>query len=475
MESPVADQGIKGIIKELLSYKSGIFGLLFLFLLIGISIYTVATIPYSEAVSLWRGEGGVWRETPRNARPSWMNYLGYNLPKSIKLNSTSENAPGITKRVTHVPGSEIKLFRIILSFDYNYDEFPNELNLFFDAKYNESSPLLNIYWIKPNNAEIKLLDYIPKGETDQLYLSANQKVGAKMRSYVTDVLGHPPKTSLPTEKALFAVEDESMSSAATIQPMKGRYKMVIEGTIFGEESDIDAKMVLYGKVYGMAGTDHLRRDLMIGLLWGTPIALAFGVSASLTISLVQLILATISGYYGGWVDSIIQRVTELYMILPFLPILIMIAAFYRIDIWILLGVIVVLSIFGGGIKSTRALVLQIKEYPYIEAAQAYGASSARIVFLYIIPKILPPIVPGLIGSVPGYVFLEAALAFLGLGDPQLPTWGKIINDSFVESALYKGYYYWVLEPALMLVLTAFAFSFLGFALDKIINPKLKEV
>jgi len=99
----------------------------------------------------------------------------------------------------------------------------------------------------------------------------------------------------------------------------------------------------------------------------------------------------------------------------------------------------------------------------------------RIVFVYIIPKILPPIVPGLIGAVPGFVFLEAALAFLGLGDPKLPTWGKIINDAFTEGAIYKGYNYWVLEPAIMLVLTAFAFSFLGFALDKIVNPKLKEV
>ena len=76
---------------------------------------------------------------------------------------------------------------------------------------------------------------------------------------------------------------------------------------------------------------------------------------------------------------------------------------------------------------------------------------------------------------PGYVFLEAGLSFLGLGDPYLPTWGKVINDAYNNGALYKGYYYWVLEPAFMLILTAFAFSFLGFALDKIVNPKLREV
>ncbi|MEM0208243.1 MAG: hypothetical protein QW360_01475, partial [Thermofilum sp.] len=85
------------------------------------------------------------------------------------------------------------------------------------------------------------------------------------------------------------------------------------------------------------------------------------------------------------------------------------------------------------------------------------------------------IVPGLISAVPGYVFLEAALSFLGLGDPFLPTWGKILNDAQNAGALYRGYYYWVLEPSILLMLTAFAFAFLGFALDRIVNPRLREM
>ncbi|MEM2245306.1 MAG: ABC transporter permease, partial [Thermofilum sp.] len=192
-------------------------------------------------------------------------------------------------------------------------------------------------------------------------------------------------------------------------------------------------------------------------------------------SLVQMILATIGAYYGGLLDSLIQRITEIYMVLPFLPFLIMISVFYQVNIWVILVVVIVLSIFGGGIKSTRALVMQIKEYPYIEAARTYGASNMRIIFLYIIPKILPPIVPGLISAVPGFVFLEAALAFLGLGDPLLPTWGKVINDAFENGAVYKGYYYWVLEPSALLILTGIAFALFGFALDRIVNPRLREL
>jgi peptide/nickel transport system permease protein len=476
MGSVDVEYGLKGILRELLSYKSGIFGLFFIFILIIISIFAVVTVPYDQAVGIWRGQGGILLETPRNAQPTWITYFGRNLPKTIKIDSSQENAKGVFKSETLVQGTDIKLVRINLAFDYDYEDFPSEVNIFFTAKYNKSSPILNIFWEKPGNSNtIEFSKYLIDSKDDKLYFSTNQEIREVLHQYAINVLGDETIYELPGEKVLFAVEDETMNSSKTAVVQKGTYKMVIESTVFGNDSDLDVKLVVYGKIHGIAGTDHLRRPLYIALLWGTPIALAFGVTASLTISLLQLVLATISGFYGGRIDSLIQRLTEVYMILPFLPILIMIATFYKFDIWILLVMVIFLNLFGGGVKSTRALVMQIKEYPYIEAARAYGASSTRIIFFYIIPKILPPIVPGLIAQVPGFVFLEAALAFLGLGDPTLPTWGKVINDSFREGALFKGHYYWVLEPGFMLIVTAFAFSFLGFALDKIVNPKLKEV
>ncbi len=475
MSSESYEFTVKSTIKELLTYKSGVFGAVFLILLLALSTYTIITLPYDETVKLWRGEGGVWLENPRNAQPSWVKYFGQNLPETIKRDTTQLGQEGTVKIITPIPQSNMKLARISFTFDFSYDSFPSEINIFFSAKYNESAPLLNIYWVKPSGTEIKLLTYIPRSQDDKLYLSINREVSNALTFYMSEVLGKSPSVPLPTEYSLFAVEDSSMDSTLTAKPLKGTYKLYIDGMLFGKDADIDAKLIVYGKVYGIAGTDNQRRDLTIALLWGTPIALAFGLTASVTITFLELLLAAISGYYGGKIDSVIQRVTEIYMILPFLPILIMVSTFYKLDLLVLIVVVIALSIFGGGIKSTRALVMQIKEYPYIEAAKAYGASSKRIVFLYIIPKILPPIVPTLIASVPSYVFLEAALAILGLGIPNLPSWGKIINESFNAGALYKGYYYWVLEPAFMLILTAFAFSFLGFALDKIVNPKLREV
>jgi peptide/nickel transport system permease protein len=186
-----------------------------------------------------------------------------------------------------------------------------------------------------------------------------------------------------------------------------------------------------------------------------------------------MIFAAIGAWFGGWIDGLIQRITEVNMVLPFLAILIMVGTFYSRSIWTILGVTVVLSIFTGAIKTDRAIFLQVKESPYIEAAKAYGASNWRIIYRYMIPRIIPLLIPALVSAIPSYVFLEASLAVLGLGDPVLPTWGKVINDAFSEGALYKGYYYWILEPAVLLMITGLGFAMLGFALDRIFNPRLR--
>jgi peptide/nickel transport system permease protein len=299
-------------------------------------------------------------------------------------------------------------------------------------------------------------------------LSNDLSLELRLEGLFENKVGGKPSFMVTVEKGLFA--EYSLDPRV----LKGRYGIRFETTL--EKNDVlNAEVVIYGSVYGLAGTDHLRRPLLIGLLWGTPIAMSFGLTSAILTTVLSLIIGTISGWYGGKIDLVIQRIVEINAVLPFLPILIMLTTFYRIDLLIILLSVVVLSIFSLGIKGTRILVMQIKSYPYIEAAQAYGASNMRLILFYVIPKILPPVVPGMISSVPGFVFLEAGLSYLGLGDPFLPTWGKIINDAQTNGAFYKGMYYWVLEPAFMLILTSIAFALIGMALEKIVNPKLKEL
>ncbi len=468
--------GLKAVLGELLTYKSGVLGIILLGFLVALSIYTVVTIPVDKAIMMWRSGESMWIDNPRVAPPEWIQiFVGKNLPKTMIFDSRKIGL-NVAKSSVPVAGTNMKKVRIEFTFDYQYDDFPSELNMFFTSNFTrqQGAPIVRIAWVKPSGERIDLGEFTVSGERFNLYFVADPITRALV-SYVRQHYGVDPSDAITNMMFLFGKFTRESLQTGKMEVEKGTYRAIIDATLFGQESDIDCKMVVYGTVYGIAGTDHLRRPLEIALLWGAPIALAFGLTASLVTTFVGMIIATISGYYGGILDNIIQRITEIYMVLPFLPFLIMISVFYGINIWTLLAVIIVLSIFGPGIKSTRALVMQIKEYPYIEAAKAYGASNMRIIFLYIIPKILPPVVPGLISAVPSYVFLEAALSFLGLGDPSLPTWGKVINDAFEQGALYKGYFYWVLEPSAFLVLTGLAFAMLGFALDRIVNPRLREM
>ena len=174
-------------------------------------------------------------------------------------------------------------------------------------------------------------------------------------------------------------------------------------------------------------------------------------------------------------DEVIQRITEVNLVLPFLSILIMVGTFYSRSLWVILACVIALSIFGGAIKGFRAIFLQIKEAPYVEAARAYGASNMRIVMQYLVPRIIPLLIPQLVILIPSNVFLEASLTLIGLGDPVLPTWGKLIQECVRNGALVQGQYYWVMEPSFILLITGLSFAMVGFSLDRIFNPRLRGV
>ncbi len=437
--------------QKLLQYPSAIAGLFVVFALVAVAVYTMITIPYPEAIRLWRGGEDVWYQNPRFAPPAWINYFSSKKYSESFAVSTSKGQ--IEKTVTPGNGGTSTI-EMIYPFDFSYDEYPQEMLLYFTSTFDEKQPFISIELLMPDDRTIRIANFAVGNEFTYRF-SQDEKLLAKLRA--EDVI-----------PALFTLPDGNT-------PLKGAYQLHIIGTTFEPDSDINMEFVLHGQVFGLAGTDHARRDLTLPLLWGVPIALAFGLIASVGTSILTMIIAAIGAWYAGWVDELIQRITEINLVLPFLAILIMIGTFYSRSIWVILGATILLSIFTGAIKGYRAIFMQVKESMYIEAARAYGASSPRIIFLYLIPRMIPLLIPSLVQSIPAFVFLEASLAVIGLGDPVLPTWGKIIQDAQSNGALYKGYYYWVLEPAVLLMITGLGFAVLGFALDRIFNPRLRDV
>lgn len=446
-------KAIKNTLREFLKYPSAIIGIGVILLLLGVSAYALATIPYKEAVRLWRGGEDVWYQNPKYAAPAWFNYFSkVKKPVSFKVNTMDG---GIEKTVT-VVNEHMDSVDMTYSFDYDYDAPPQEITLYFSTVFDQKLPFASIKWITPDGREIKIAN-----------MAVDRKIAFRFSK------DEKLQKSLKTERVMDALFYAPDSDSRKV--VKGTYQLVITGTTFEDDSDINAEMVLHGDLYGLAGTDKYRRDLMLPMLYGTPIALAFGLVAAVGTTLLTMIIAAIGTWYGGWVDELIQRITEINLVLPFLAILIMVGTFYSRSIWLMLGLTILLSIFGGGIKTYRAIFLQSKEASYIEAARAYGASSGRIIFTYLIPRMIPLLIPSLVSSVPSFVFLEASLAVLGLGDPLLPTWGKVINDASSDGALYRGLYYWVLEPAVLLMFTGLGFAMFGFALDRIFNPRLRDI
>lgn len=422
--------------------------------LIGLSIYAVVSIPYSEVVVLWRGAGDIWSDTPRYAAPAWTNlFRSEKLPETFKLSSSDHNT------VTEQTGDTSWKATTTYTFEYEYTRFPQEMNVFFEAQFEKRRPFAILTWTTPDGREYSIF---------QDALRPSQRYAISQDTKLTDQFdGEYPHVGL------LADPDSIGQSGAEPEVLPGEYELRVEVLTFEEDSHVDSRFVVYGNVYGIAGTDHLRRDLAIGLLWGTPVALLFGLLATIGANITTFIIAAVSTWFGGFVDAAIQRVTEVNLMLPFLPILIMVGTFYNRSIWTMLMVIIVLSIFSASIKTYRAMFLQVKNLPYIEAARAYGASNTRIIFRYLIPKIVPVLIPNFVIGIPTFVFLEASLAVLGLGDPILPTWGKMLNDAYQGGALYRGYYYWVLQPAALLMVTGLSFAMLGFALDRVFNPRLR--
>jgi peptide/nickel transport system permease protein len=421
--------------------------------MVALAIYAVVTIPYDEAVRLWRGGEGIWYQNPRLAAPAWTNYFSdMKKPESLSIPSTDESV-GVDPTQSASGFDDITY---TYTFDYQYDDFPQELMFVFVAEFEEKEPFVSVTWYTPDGRDFRIVD-LGVSEQETYRFSQDERL--------TRRLGY-----VQAHTALFA---DPASDPAAPSVLKGEYSVELQVLHFEEESEMTAEFVLHGKVFGLAGTDHRRRDLMVSLLWGAPIALSFGLVGAIGSTVFTIIIAAVGVWYGGIVDGIIQRITEVNLVLPFLSILIMVGTFYSKSLWVILGVTIVLIIFGAAIKTYRAMFLQVKVAPYIEAAEAYGAKDGRIIMLYMLPRLIPVLIPALILSVPTFVFLEATLAVLGLGDPVLPTWGKIIYDATANAAVYNGQYYWMLEPAILLTLTGIGFSLVGFSLDRIFNPRLR--
>jgi ABC-type dipeptide/oligopeptide/nickel transport system permease subunit len=248
----------------------------------------------------------------------------------------------------------------------------------------------------------------------------------------------------------------------------------------------NANYIIYGNAFGLLGTDNGQpsppRDIFSTLVYGTRVSLIVGVLSALFSTVIGLFLGLVSGYIGGIVDEGIMRFADLLLVLPTLPLFIVLIAVMRatyglVSMW---NIIILITFFGwmSFSRSVRSMVISIRERPFIEAAKAAGAGKFYIITKHIVPNVFALVYVTLATSVPGAIITEASLSWLGLGDPMIPSWGKILYDFNTSGiAVTKGltdYWFWIFPPCISIALLATAFILLGFALDEILNPRLRE-
>lgn len=223
----------------------------------------------------------------------------------------------------------------------------------------------------------------------------------------------------------------------------------------------------------LLGTNDVGQDLFSELIFGTRVSLLVGVVAAAA----ALTIGTTAGLLGGFfprLGSIIMRGVDVVLILPFLPLLIVLAAYLGRSLTTTIVVIAALS-WAPTARVIHGQVTSLRRREYISAARAMGAKSGYLIWRHVLPKTLLLAIGQFVASVSGAILMESALSFLGLGDPLQKSWGSILYWAQVRGAfLTEAWKWWVLPPGLLIMLAALGFALLGFALEQRINPRLRR-
>jgi peptide/nickel transport system permease protein len=221
------------------------------------------------------------------------------------------------------------------------------------------------------------------------------------------------------------------------------------------------------------GTTNLGRDIFSQLIYGSRTALLVGFSAAIAVAGIGTIVGLIAGYHGGKTDTFFMRLADVAFGIPFLPLIIVLVAFLEPSIWNIV-LAMGLLLWRDTARVIRAQVLIVKERSFVSAAHVSGASNWRIILLYITPSILP--LSFLYGTLAiGWAILtEASVSFLGFGDPDVVSWGYILQDAFLSQAMSRGAYHWIIPPGLFIMLAVMAGFFIGRGFEEVLFPRLRR-
>ena len=467
-------------IVEIWSYDSGKAGLVLLVVFVFLAFYALAVIP-PNYMYIWNNPK-YWQDHPILAPPQWVRDLGYQraLHKAVFFHKPSSK--------TFSEGFNVYVYRMSYRLDVN--DYPQNLVIKISELRaawigERAAPVIAVLKVRrPDRVVITAyVDTItPRRGERVMFIESPYMVSMDRNRVASEIAAKVlkrPDVSLDPQLAneyLFGRVKLGPHGEVVVTPLKGVYTITLElrypAEVRVRNPAKEVELVVVGNCFGLMGTDLVGRDLAQGLLYGFPIALLIGFVTSLASRLIGLFIGVISGYYGGVVDEVLQRVIDVMGNIPLLPFLILVVSVSPVE-WRLWIIVIVLIVFGwGGLAIViRSMTLSIKEEPYIEAARSVGASNARILLRHVIPQVIPYTIASLVFSVPSAILAEAGLSVIGL-EHGWPTWGKILAAA--RQAQRYDVWWWIIPPGVLLALTSLTFVLLGMAMERIVEPRLRR-
>ncbi len=431
-------------LKELLSYKSGFIGIALIVVLSIAAIYSY--LAFQKYVGLWRNTN-YWSLYPSAVPPEWVSIFNPSAAVPTKffkpINILKKNLYGSAMNITYI-------FKI----NYKWSVPPNDIKILINATYKKFAPAV-------------IIKIFGKG----FKVTAIQDTMSNLPNVISLNNYDEAKNNIMNWANLNNI-NATLPTAAIFRH-KGTYYITVSFIGLGKFK-ASAKVLMDGTVYGLMGTDVFGRDIFIYTMLGLPYGLLIGILTSIIAATWGTLYGLASGYFGGWIDRIMQRILDVWYSIPGLPLLILLTILLKPNIWLIMVLIAVFSWMGVA-KVVRSMVLQLKNENYVMASKAVGATSGWIMIKHILPQIAPFMMAQVALGVPGAILTEVSLDFLGLGDPNVPTWGWMLHDANVYGAAVNGYWWWVLPPGIMTALVALGFALIGYAMDVILNPRLREV
>ncbi|WP_236609142.1 MULTISPECIES: ABC transporter permease [Mesotoga] len=448
--------------KEFRKVRSGMIGLIFLVVFICILIFEPIIVPYPEVNEKWR-DITYWQDLPSSAPPSWINLF------TSKKRAVSETIEKYTFSETLAGAMRIQEY--VFEYDYSASVAPSDV-VFHASGVGKPTVVISIE--RPDGLSVDLY-------RKQLETSPSQDARVSIdRSAQTSAMNfgkkYSPSEGVPlqtikTTDVLFSKAQEGIFRNP--EPLVGTYRLKVTLLLQKPDERIDNVFIsIAGRVHGILGTDNSKRDIWSGVIAGVKWAMLIGLLTALVSVSIGVVYGVISAYVGGWKDSLMQRIFEIFISVPMLPVLIVMSAVFKPNIWVMIGIMCIFY-WVGPVKTVRSMGLQIKEETYIEASRALGASNTRIIFKHMVPLLIPYAFASMALNVPGAIVVEATISLLGLGDATIVTWGQILQAANSGGAMLSGMWWWVVPPGLAIAFMGMTFAFVGFAMDKILNPKLK--